>query len=134
LIYILDTNVVSAMRRPERRPGLTAWLRQRPEESLFLSVVTVAEIERGIALQSQRDPAFAADLVAWLERTVTLFADRLLPFGAREARLWGQLSARLGHSGADLLIAATALACGATVVTENVSDFAPAEVMVENPF
>lgn len=62
------------------------------------------------------------------------FADCLLPFGAREARHWGQLSARLGHSGADLLIAATALACGATVVTENVSDFAPAGVMVENPF
>lgn len=97
-------------------------------------MVTIGEIERGIALQSERDPAFAADLNAWLERTVTLFADRLLPFGAREARHWGQLSARLGHSGVELLIAATALTCGATVVTENVSDFAPTGVMVENQF
>lgn len=133
-MFILDTNVISAMRRPERRPQVAAWLRRHPPESLYLSVVTLGEIERGIAMQSVRDAVFAAELGAWLERTVALFADRLLPFGAPEARRWGQLAARLGHSGADLLIAATALTWGATVVTENVRDFAPAGVPTENPF
>ena len=63
-----------------------------------------------------------------------LFADRLLPFGPEEARIWGRLSAKLGHDGADLQIAATALTQGAVVVTGNVSDFEPAGVEIENPF
>ncbi len=66
--------------------------------------------------------------------TVTLFSDRLLPFGAAEAQIWGRLSARIGHSGADLLIAATALSHDATVVTRNVADFAPTGCRIENPF
>lgn len=110
------------------------WLRQRPEDSLFLSVITLGKIERGIFLQRSKDPVFAAELATWLERTVTLFSDRILPFGAREALHWGQISARLGHSGADLLIAATALACGGTIVTESVADFEPTGVAVVNPF
>ena len=80
------------------------------------------------------DAGFARDLRAWLDRTVLLFADRLLPFEAEDARLWGQLSARIGHGGADLMIAATALRHGAVVVTGNVDDFAPTGVRVENPF
>ena len=133
-MYILDTNVISAMRRPERRPTLITWLRGRPDESLYLSVVTIGEIERGIVMQSGRDPAFAADLRRWVDQTITLFADRVLPFDAAEARIWGQLTAKLGHGGADLLIAATALSCGGVVVTENIDDFTPTGVRVENPF
>ena len=90
-------------------------------------------IERGIALKEAGDPTFAAELRLWLERTTSIFADRILPFGSAEARIWGRLSARLGHDGADLLIAATAMSCGATVVTENVSDFEPTGVQVECP-
>ena len=63
-----------------------------------------------------------------------LFSDRLLPFGAAEARIWGRLTQEIGHGGADLMIAATALARGATVVTGNVDDFRPTGVAVENPF
>lgn len=133
-MFILDTNVISALRRPERRPEVASWLRHQREESLFLSVITLGEIERGIAQQGSRNPAFADVLRSWLEQTTTIFTDRVLPFGAAEARVWGQLSARLGHGGADLLIAATALVAGAVVVTENVSDFLPTGVQVENPF
>ncbi len=132
--FLLDTEMLSATRRPERAPRVAAWLRSQPEEDLYLSVVTLGEIEREMALQSPRQPEFAAELRAWIDGTVRLFADRLLPFGAAEARIWGRLSAKLGHNGADLPIAATALAQGAVVVTGNVSDFEPAGVEVENPF
>ncbi len=133
-MYLLDTDVLSAVRRPDRAPQVAAWLAGKPEAALFLSVVTLGEIERGIAREEGRNPAFAADLRVWADRTVRVFADRLLPFGAAEARLWGRLAQRLGHGGADLMIAATALVRGATVVTGNVADFRPTGVEVESPF
>ena len=132
--FLLDTDVLSASRWPARAVAVAAWLKSKPEEDLYLSVVTLGEIERGIALQARRQPEFAAELRAWIDRTVRLFADRLLPFGPEEARIWGRLSAKLGHDGADLQIAATALTQGAVVVTGNASDFEPAGVEIENPF
>ena len=133
-MYILDTNVISAVRRPDRAPQVAAWLRGKAEQDLFLSVITLGEIERGIRQQEGRDPGFARDLRSWLDRTVLLFSDRLLPFDAEDARIWGRLSAEVGHAGADLMIAASALRHAATVVTGNVSDFAPPGVTIENPF
>ena len=133
-MYVIDTNVLSALRRPERAPQVAAWLRGKPEDSLFLSAITLGEIERGIQLQERRDPDFAADLRLWLDRTTLVFSDRILEFGADDARIWGRLSAEIGHTGADLMIAATALHHGATVVTRNLDDFAPTGVALENPF
>lgn len=133
-MYILDTNVISAVRRPDRAPQVVAWLRGKAEQDLFLNVITLGEIERGIRQQEARDPDFARDLRAWLDRTVLLFSDRLLAFEAEDARIWGRLSVELGHNGADLMIAATALRHGAIVVTGNVSDFAPTGAAIENPF
>lgn len=133
-MYLLDTNVISAARRPDRAPLIAAWLRARREEELFLSVITLGEIERGIRAQDRANPAFAADLRAWIDRTVQVFSDRILPFTAEDARIWGRLSQDIGHHGADLMIAASALARGAVVVTGNVEDFRPTGVAVENPF
>jgi hypothetical protein len=133
-MYLLDTNVISAARRPDRAPQVAAWLRGKPETELFLSVVTLGEIERGIRRQEVVNPAFAADLRAWLDRTLRVFGDRLLPFGPEAARIWGRLSQDIGHDGADLLIAATALHHGATVVTGNTADFDQTGVALENPF
>ena len=133
-MYLLDTNVISAVRRPDRAPQVATWLADKAESDLFLSVITLGEIERGIHQQSTRNPGFAADLRSWLDRTLLLFADRLLPFGAEDARIWGRLSQEIGHDGADLMIAATALVHGATVVTGNMADFAPTGVALENPF
>lgn len=133
-MYILDTNVLSAVRRPDRAPKVAAWLQGKAEQDLFLSVITLGEIERGIRQQNTRDPGFARDLRAWLDRTVLLFSDRLLPFEAEDARIWGRLSAEIGHNGADLMIAASALRHAATVVTGNTRDFAPTGVALEDPF
>jgi hypothetical protein len=133
-MYILDTNVISAVRRPDRAPQVAAWLRGKAEQNLFLSVITLGEVERGIRQQEVRDPAFASDLRIWLDRTVLLFSDRLLAFEVEDACIWGRLSAEIGHSGADLMIAATALRHGAIIVTGNVSDFTPTGAAVENPF
>jgi toxin FitB len=133
LIYLLDTNVLSALRRPDRAPMVTRWLAGKPDDSLFLSVITLGEIERGIALQTRRDPAFARDLQAWLDRTAQLFADRILPFDTDAARIWGRLSARIGNSGADLMIAASALSRDATVVTGDRA-FLATGARVETPF
>jgi hypothetical protein len=133
-MYLLDTNVISAVRRPDRAPQVAAWLRARPESALFLSVISLGEIERGIRAQERANSAFAADLRAWVDRTVRLFSDRILPFGPEDARIWGRLSQDLGHAGADLMIAATALAHGAAVVTGNTDDFRPTGVRLENPF
>lgn len=133
-MYILDTNVISAVRRPDRAPQVAAWLRGKAEQDLFLSVITLGEIERGIRQQEARDPAFANDLRKWLDRTVLLFSDRLLAFEAEDARIWGRLSVEIGRNGADLMIAASALRHGAIVVTGNVSDFAPTGAAAENPF
>ena len=133
-MFVLDTNVISAVRRPDRAPRVAAWLNGKSEQALFLSVITIGEIERGIRQKEMRDPAFANDLRTWLDRTVLLFSDRLLPFDAEDARIWGRLSAEIGHTGADLMIAASALRHTATVVTGNVSDFAPTGVRIENPF
>ena len=133
-MYLLDTNVISAARRPDRAPQVAAWLHSKPESDLFLSAITIGEIARGITQQERRDPRFAADLGAWLDRTVQVFSDKILPFEAEDARIWGRLSQQIGHAGADLMIAATALSRDAVVVTGNVDDFTATGVRIESPF
>ena len=133
-MYLLDTNVLSAVRRADRAPQVAAWLRDKPEDALFLSVITLGEIERDIRAQERLNPPFAADLRAWSDRTVRLFADRILSFDAEAALIWGRLSHDIGHGGADLMIAAIALARDAIVVTGNVADLAPTGARLENPF
>jgi toxin FitB len=133
-MYLIDTVVLSELRRRERHAGIVQWLRERAVDSLFLSVITIGEIERGILRQRAKNPAFAEALGAWLDRTVEAYLDRILAVDTRVARRWGQLSARIGHGGADLLIAATALEHGLTVVTRDVGHFLPTGVPVEDPF
>lgn len=133
-MYLLDTNVLSALRRPDRHPGPTVWLRDQRPSDMYLSVVTIAEIERGIARQMSRDPTFARELAAWLERTLAGFADRVLGVDVPTARRLGRLSAALGYNDVDLLIAATALEHGLTVVTRNTRHFHPTRAPVLNPF
>lgn len=133
-MFLLDTNILSAARRPERHEKLASWLGAQPEASLFISAITIGEIARGIRQQEKRNPDFAADLRDWLARTEAVYQDRILAFTSKDARIWGELSAAIGHSGTDLMIAATALANNATVVTHNVSDFRPTGVEVIDPF
>jgi len=133
-MFLIDTVTLSALRRRQRDPLVVAWFERQRTADLFLSVISIGEIERGIARQRVTDPGFADALAAWLDRVLDLYGERVLPFDLRAARRWGALSAALGNDSADLMIAATALEHGLTVVTRNVSDFEPAGVVVLDPF
>ena len=133
-MFLLDTDVLSALRRRERHPEAVRWVETQRTADLYISVVTVGEIERGITQQQPRDPSFAGELALWLDRVLAWYSDRILIVDAATARRWGQLSATLGHDGADLLIAATALEHGLTVVTRNARHFEPTGVPTLNPF
>jgi len=133
-MYLIDTVVLFELRQQRRHPGVEQWLRDKAEESLFLSTITIGEIERGIARLRAKNQIFAEKLGIWLDRTVDLYAERILTVDTSVARQWGRLSARIGHSGADLLIAATALEHGLIVVTRNLRHFVSTGVPVEDPF
>lgn len=132
-MFLLDTDVLSALRRRDRNPMLVRWVEEQPTTDLYISVVTVGEVERGITQQRRRNPTFAEELALWLERVLAWYYNRVLPVDTATARRWGRLSATLGHSGADLQIAATALENGLTVVTRNVRHFEPTGVATLNP-
>jgi len=133
-MYLIDTVVLSELRKRERHAGVVRWLGDKAPDALFLSAITIGEIERGVLRQRVNNPVFAEALGAWLDRTVEAYGDRIISLDTRVARRWGRLSARVGHGGADLLIAATALEHGLTVVTRNVRHFLPTGVAVEDPF
>ncbi|SEB00675.1 PIN domain-containing protein [Rubrimonas cliftonensis] len=84
-MILLDTDVLSALRRPERHPRVAAWLMSQDEGALFVSAVTIGEIARGVALEARRNPAAGAVLADWLDRTCLQFADRILAFDAEAA-------------------------------------------------
>ena len=133
-MFLLDTDILSALRRRDRHPEAVAWLEAQRTVNLHLSVVTIGEIERGVAQQERRDPSFAGELARWLDLVLAWYGDRILMVDIPTARRWGRLSAALGHAGSDLLIAATALEHGLIVVTRNVRHFEPTGVEVLNPF
>ena len=133
-MFLIDTDVLSALRRRERSPDVVRWVSARRTTDLYLSVVSIGEIERGIVRRQRRDPVFARVLAAWLDSVLVLYRERILAVDLSTARRWGRLSGALGHEGADLLIAATALERGLTVVTRNVRHFEPTGVPVLNPF
>lgn len=132
-MFLLDTDVLSALRRRHRNPAIVRWVGSQRDADLYLSVITIGEIERGISLQRQRDPDFAHALGQWLDTVLSRYADRILPVDTATARRWGRLSAHMGNNGADGMIAATALEHGLTVVTRNTRHFEPTGVPVIDP-
>jgi len=133
-MYLLDTDVLSELRKRKRNPNVIAWLGSASATDLFLSSVTVAEIELGIERQRKADAAFAQQLERWLDVTLRVYGERILPVTVGVARRWGRLAAQIGNKSLDLAIAATALEHGLTVVTRNVPHFAPTGVAILNPF
>ncbi|MGB8398055.1 type II toxin-antitoxin system VapC family toxin [Bradyrhizobium sp.] len=139
-MYLVDTNVISAV-APSRpvSPALVEWM-DRHSASLFLSAVTVAEIEDGIAkLRREGARRKSADLSAWLETVLHLYGDRVLAFDAPIARIAGAISDRArghGHAPglADIIIAATARHHGLTILSRNLRHFEPLGVVVIDPF
>jgi predicted nucleic acid-binding protein len=139
-VYLVDTNVISAA-APSRpvSPALVEWL-DAHSAALFISAVTVAEIQDGIA-RLGRDGAKrkSADLTAWLDTVLHLYGDRILAFDAATARIAGAMSDRargLGHAPglADIIIAATAQHRGLTVLSRNLRHLEPLGVAVVDPF
>ncbi len=133
-MFLVDTVILSELRRRQRNPLLVAWFERQRTTDLFISVISIGEIERGIERQRAIDPGFADALALWLDRMLALYGERVLPFDLATARRWGTLSAVVGNDSADLMIAATALEHGLTVVTRNISDFEPTGVAVLDPF
>lgn len=133
-MFLIDTDVLSALRQPDRHPGVVAWLSAERTSDMYLSVVSIGEVETGIALQESGNPESARVLGAWLDSVLDLYGDRILGVDRSTARRWGRLAAAVGHKGVDLLIAATAIENGLAVATGNTRHFAPTGVAVVDPF
>jgi hypothetical protein len=137
-MFVLDTNVVSELRKAKAGkadPNVTAWAAGVPAGSLFISAITVLELETGVLLVERRDPAQGAVLRAWLDRHVMpAFAGRVLAVDTAVAQRCAHLHIPNPRAERDALIAATALVHGMTVVTRNVADFAPTGVAILNPW
>jgi len=132
--YLLDTNIVSELRRPKAHAGLIEWFDDQPARALFLSIVTVGEIRQGIEQLRSRDARQANLLDRWLSGLAQFYEDRLLFVDGTVAEEWGRLRARRSVPVMDALIAATARVHGLTLVTRNVRDFANLGVTLLNPF
>ena len=135
-MYLLDTNVVSELRRPERADSnVRAWASNTPAELYALSVVTVLELERVTLLIERRDTKQGAVLRRWLELEILApLAERILPINSPIARRCAALHVPDPRPERDALIAATALVHGLTIVTRNVADFEPMGVKLFNPW
>ncbi|RRJ88655.1 type II toxin-antitoxin system VapC family toxin [Gulosibacter macacae] len=135
--YLLDTNVVSELRKSEQRAdaGVRTWVAERNPSDLGISVITVLEIELGISRLARRDAAQAKRIQAWLEsHLLDVFDGRIIPVDISVARHAARLHVPDPRPERDALIAATALSRGLVVVTRNVADFNPMDVAVINPW
>jgi len=135
--YLLDTNVVSELRKPESRanPAVRSWAQAQRTSELFLSVITVMEVEIGVGRVEKRDRPQGSSLRRWLESDLlSAFAGRLLPVDVAVARRAAGLHVPDPRPERDVLIAATALEAGLMVVTRNVADFAALGVELVDPW
>jgi predicted nucleic acid-binding protein len=132
--YLLDTCIVSELRKPGVNPGVLAWISSINANEAFLSVLTIGEIRSGIELHRLKNPAGAGNLERWLLGLETHYADRILPITAKVADRWGRLSPSQLLPAIYGLIAATGLEYQLTVVTRNVADFQRSGASTLNPF
>ena len=133
--YLLDTNVLSELRRKQPNTGVSAWFAQRPASSLYLSVLTLGELRKGI--DGVKDAALRLALSDWLQTDMSMFfMGRVLSIDEHVADRWGQLVAAAGRPlpAIDSLLAATALVHGLHMVTRNAKDFEGLGLDVINPW
>ncbi|MDP2751832.1 MAG: type II toxin-antitoxin system VapC family toxin [Rhodocyclaceae bacterium] len=135
--YLLDTCVLSEFVKPMPEPKVLAWVNARLETDLYISAISLAELQRGVA----RLPASRrkSELATWLDQLLAGFAGRVLPFTHETAAYWGETCARVEANGRtmaafDSIIAATAVEHGMMLVTRNVRDFVMAPLVLRNPW
>jgi toxin FitB len=132
--FLLDTNIVSEVRKPRPDARVTAWLASVEGDDLFLSVLVVGEISQGIERLRRRDPRRAAAYAGWLVELRTAYADRIVPVDLAAADEWGRLNSVTRLPVVDGLLAATAKVRGWTLVTRNTRDVAGTGVRLLDPF
>jgi toxin FitB len=132
--YLLDTNVISETRKVKTDKGVMAFLSAADQEGLFLSVLTLGELRKGVKVKRRSDPAAADQLSAWVDGIQTIFADHILDIDTTVAGYWGELSAARSLPVVDTLIAATAIRHDLTLVTRNTRDFVSTGVKILDPW
>ena len=131
--YLLDTNVVSELRKPRPHGGVVAWLESIDEAKLYLSAVTLGEVQAGIELTREQNPVKATEIESWLGLLAVAY--NVLPMDAEAFRAWARLMHRKSDTlYEDAMIAATAQVHGLTVASRNVADFKALGMEVFNPF
>lgn len=135
MTWLIDTNIISEIRKRDRcHPAVAAWWGGVAEHDLFLSVLTLGEIRRGITALRPRDPARATALEAWLGAVAEAFGPRVLGVDAAVAEAWGRIATVRTVPVVDALLAATATVHGLVLVTRNTGDVAGLGVRVLDPF
>lgn len=135
-MYVLDTNVISELRqgKPHQSPAVRAWAADKPASHLFISAISILELEKGVLALERRTPPQGSALRAWLQGVKQGFAGRILPFTHATATVCAGLHVPDPKSERDAMIAATALEHRMTVVTRNLADFAGTGVPLVDPF
>lgn len=132
-MYLLDTNIVSELRRVRPHGAVLSWFETVPDQDLYLSVVTLAEVQAGIEITREQDAQKAAEIEAWADQVAATY--NILPMDAAAFRIWAKLMHRQSNTVyEDAMIAATALLHKLTIVTRNIRDFERFDVMLFNPF
>jgi predicted nucleic acid-binding protein len=132
-MYLLDTNVVSELRRPKPHGAVTAWLETVRSARLCLSVMTVGELQAGIERNRANDPGKATQIEQWVDAAIRAFD--VLAVDSAAIRLWARLAqGKKTHQFEDTIIAATAITQGLTLVTRNTRDFKNFDIAIVNPF
>ena len=135
-MYVLDTNVISELRqgKPNQSLEVRAWAASKPASQLFLTAISILELEKGVLALERKTPPQGTALRIWLTNVRAAFADRILPFTDNTATLCAAMHVPNPRPDRDAMIASTALEHGMTVVTRNVADFAGTGVQLLNPF
>jgi hypothetical protein len=131
---LLDTNVVSEMRKNRRDTNVLRYLKTQDRSKIFLSCLTVGELWKGVEKRRRYDTAGAVSLASWVEGIEKMFVARILSIDVQTARLWGEWSAGRTRPVIDTLLAATAVRHGLTLVTRNTADMAELPVRMVNPW